>query len=109
MRCEVLIFSGRKNPAWEVSGPMVAEAAAALAVAPAATGTLPPPALGYAGCLLSSDETSHRVFNGLIEVTPAGLPPYYLQDHRRRLERGLLQSAPPRFAAILNAITWPVE
>jgi hypothetical protein len=56
MRATALIYSGRMNPTWNVTGPDLADIEAALAaLPPAPPGTKPPLAgLGYSGVLLET-------------------------------------------------------
>ena len=89
------IFSGRRDPEWEVAPERGAELAKALAELPPAAGQeMRAPPLGYRGVWLREPSgRAWRVYGGVATAAGAGAPEHRL-DAGRALERRILATAP---------------
>jgi hypothetical protein len=92
---EALVFSGRPDPTWVVSGSTADALLRLWAELPSRTGRRPsPPQLGYRGCLLRApDGRVWESFGGQVTLSD-GLVKDTRDDPGHRFERLLLATAP---------------
>lgn len=101
--CSVLIFSGLKNPEWEISA-CVAEKLVSLinAGAEPVSKEFGDESGAYNGCVMKSPEGVYlRIFNGLVQINEAGRLSFFA-DENRKFERGILLTAPAKVLAGIN-------
>lgn len=87
---ELDVFSGRPNPRWELTRATGIQLHALLNELPYSATKLPhPTSLGYRGFIVTSQNHSYRVFQGVVEVDGETF-----NDPGRRVEKLLLNSMP---------------
>jgi len=90
-----IVYSGRRNPEWRVSQPVVRKLQKLWKAMPLISQPEPnSPGLGYRGtCLRGSRDREWIAFQGIVSLkTPAGIE--VRTDDAREFEKALLASAP---------------
>lgn len=102
MKCMALLFSGRKNPEWEIKDAVQQQKIIGLIQSAPATGNpLRNAILGYAGFRLIHENAIYEVFNGVLEVVASG-EKKTLEDRGRAIEKILLQTVPAKFTGVVS-------
>ena len=105
MIVELDVFSGRPNPRWHLDEDQAAEVAELLRrLAPAPTGRVEPPALGYRGFLYSLEGATWRAWAGFVIADDR-----VLMDPARSTERRLLESLPAEYADLRARVAAEIE
>ena len=96
LRATALVYAGRPDPEWPIDAERAAGVVRWLEAAPATeAGGPPPPALGYRGVRVSSEQgDSWRIYAGVIVEDRPGCAPVRRLDSDRRIERAVLATAP---------------
>ena len=101
-----MIFSGRKNPEWEIKDDAEKQQLLALIQqAEPSNKAVQNSVLGYAGFTLLEGNTMFEIFNGVITQTTDDTKKSMI-DAGRKLEKKLLQSVPKKFADAVQAATF---
>jgi hypothetical protein len=105
-KATALVFSGRRDPAWQIDCETAATLIQVWSALPPSTAAAHPPPLGYRGCSLTSpDGTSWHAFAGIVSMR-SRRPEGQLEvseprtDIGRRFEIQLLATAPPGLVPI---------
>lgn len=94
-RCRALVFSGLRDPEWEITPD---KAASLIDLWKSSSVTVfekeKEPVSGYKGCLLISDDGRYwRAFDGIIEYSGKGKKESRI-DKGRTFEKGIMMTAP---------------
>lgn len=98
-----MLFSGRKNPEWELTALQQKAWMALWQQAPLSiTEVEIPSKLGYTGCRLQHNEHSHwQLYNGCVSFYEKGTV-FSKKDEERQMEMFLLRTAPEEVKGILG-------